>query len=715
MKKIVVFFISIIFISKIFAMDDFAANVAYEKAKSFVQKEEAIALAFKEYLLKNNKVPTLSDLVDNQFLNDGFSILNDFSKEIKITTILQDAYIENEINLDTKSITKFYDYYYSNNNRQHTLAPTTISSYSVKIKLSSIESFVLNNQASILVDILDLPLLNLTDKYYLKDGTLTWYDLTGTKKFTYNGRDIIIFGNEELSTTNLTIIKLLANNFLSVGSLIYMIDGDAVSQVMYLGQDIFKVMGGGEGIGETAYTNAKLLITPYSGGYLLNGDIYTWGNNENRIITINKDDYKYENKSEDKNVTIPLPVRLKVKSYDTNISNENYFSSPNRTQFIDFFASSENGTCAISEDYILYCTGSSGDKDDYLVPALDQNSDTEELLYKVTWFNGTLDEENEKYGKANKVIAIDKRWFVLSNGTINKNKTYDNATLYTFGEDDDGFAGNGNEKNDSKDETKPIQILNDNNIPYYFKDIAISYEKDYKKMFALDASGNVYLWGIDKENSAKDDCLQSISGISLNFCKPENINQIINNETKFVSLRSNSRGVTGITSSGEKYYIYQEEGKLPSIVKNEDFMKSHSDYNFIEDSEIIDSDMIASDEYKDIYTIWINKNNEIKGDFNILDLQIFGGKYIFIDRIKSNKWLKVKFIDEELVCAIDTNYQTYCWGKVGFDDNNYETIAIPIFNTNHFDSMVYDGDDVKDLELKYPTYISGFNYDFEFK
>ena len=43
MKKIVVFFISIIFISKIFAMDDFAANVAYEKAKSFVQKEEAIA------------------------------------------------------------------------------------------------------------------------------------------------------------------------------------------------------------------------------------------------------------------------------------------------------------------------------------------------------------------------------------------------------------------------------------------------------------------------------------------------------------------------------------------------------------------------------------------------------------------------------------------------------------------------------------------------
>jgi len=606
-------------------MDDFAANVAYEKAKSFVQKEEAIALAFKEYLLKNNKVPTLSDLVDNQFLNDGFSILNDFSKEIKITTILQDAYIENEINLDTKSITKFYDYYYSNNNRQHTLAPTTISSYNVKIKLSSIESFVLNNQASILVDILDLPLLNLTDKYYLKDGTLTWYDLTGTKKFTYNSRDIIIFGNEELSTTNPTIIKLLANNFLSVGSLIYMIDGDAVSQIMYLGQDIFKVMGGGEGIGETADTNAKLLITPYSGGYLLNGDIYTWGNNENRIITIEKDG------------VIPTPIRLKVKSSDVDISSQNYFSSPNRTEFIDFYVSVQNGTCAISENYELYCTSLDND---------------EILLNSIQFFDGST-------YKSNKIEAYGDNWYVLVNGERDNN-TFSGAKLFKY---------------DPSSSSDPIQIDEENS----YKDIKISYIEDYRRVFLLGNDGYVYI--LDGEINEDTTPLKVDSGVT------------------FVKLKRSSKGVIATTNTNTDYYMYKRDNTINTIKIDKN------------DSEI-NSDSILQG--TDLKTVWIDENNEIKGDYNVLDLvRTDEDKLDFA--IKNNKWLKVKFIDEELVCAIDTNYQTYCWGKVGLDDNKYETIAIPIFNTNHFDSMVYDGDDVKDLKLKYPTYISGFNYDFEFK
>ena len=721
MKRLVLFLLSITIFVKLFAIDDFAANVAYEKAKSFVQKEETLAKAVKEYLSIKGTTPSVSTLISDGYLPSSYSILNDFGREIELNVagLETNKYIaiNNEINLDTKSITKFYDYYYSNNNRVYTLAPKSLSQTEVKVNLSKIEDFVLNNSESILSSVIDLLPINLANKYVLDNNTLIWYDITGDKKFSYNGKDIIIYGTELLDDSNVTIAKLLADGFLSVGSMIYMIDNNIATQVMYLGTDQYKIMGGGSSTKSEDSAVAKLLITPYSGGYLLNGDVYTWGNNENNIITIDKNSYEYEGKTENSNVTIPVPVRLKSKSYDTNISNENYFSSPNRVRYEDFFASSENGTCAISENYELYCTGYNGDDNDYLVSALQRDSDTQELLYKVTWFDGTVDEQNDKFGIANKVIAIDKRWYVLANGTKDDYGSFKDANIYTWGEDRDGFAGNNEERNS---DSKPVVIVDDENEnkPMSFKDIAISYENDYKKVYALNNTGDVYTWGMDEFNSSNNDCVQNLDGKTFYYCKPQNINTLSDISTKFVKLRSNSRGVIATTSSNDDYYVYHKANDLPKIVKVEDY---------IQDSNILSADMIANDEYGSdrFNVVWVNENNELKGDYNVsglgygllsfLGISSDSGLYRLEIAVNSIEWLRVKYIDKESICAISTSFETYCWGRVGFDDNKYETISIPIYNTNQFDTMVLDGGDVNGLEIKYPTYISGFNYDFIFK
>ena len=123
----------------------------------------------------------------------------------------------------------------------------------------------------------------------------------------------------------------------------------------------------------------------------------------------------------------------------------------------------------------------------------------------------------------------------------------------------------------------------------------------------------------------------------------------------------------------------------------------------------------------------------------------------FIDSIKKIKWTQIKVIDENNgMCGIDTNNQMYCWGVQSYyrdvnGNNRYKvanTYLIPVFNTNLYDLktdfMVAEaGDDyitpISSTEwqttilsqdnkthtdaffMKYPTYIGGFNYEFEFK
>lgn len=412
MKKLIAFFISIVFITKLVALDDFAANIAYEKAKSLVQKEEAIGKAYKEYILQKALIPTFATLISNGNLQDGFSIINDFGKVI---TLNYDAtnkisYIENEINVDTKSITKFYDFYYSNKNRIYTQAPVSLDSKVVKINLSKIESFALQSQDNLLTSDQNLTSAELANKYLLENGVVTSYDASGNKEFTYNGKDIIIHNVVALLTSNETISKLLDLGFLSVGSIIYMIDGNSLIQVIYLGDETFKQLGGTGSTSNGGFANALLQITPYSGGYLLNGDIYSWGNNDKNITTINTKNYVDISTDKTTKASLASVVKLKSKNTDSAIASQNYFSAPSRNKYVEFYSSSNAGTCAITLDYKLYCT-------------VVENGEL--MLNHIAFFDGATI-------KANKVVFYNGKWYVLVNGGKDNYDTYVGAKLYSF-------------------------------------------------------------------------------------------------------------------------------------------------------------------------------------------------------------------------------------------------------------------------------------------
>ena len=98
------------------------------------------------------------------------------------------------------------------------------------------------------------------------------------------------------------------------------------------------------------------------------------------------------------------------------------------------------------------------------------------------------------------------------------------------------------------------------------------------------------------------------------------------------------------------------------------------------------------------------------------------------------------------MCGIDEYYQMYCWGIQSFYRTGYSysdfmgnTFMIPVFNTNLYDLnkdfLVAEGGYNGHLTnmtsgewsttntdgitgaffMKYPTYIGGFNYEFDFK
>ena len=685
MKFIKIYLIVILFFLKAFAIDDFTANLAFTKAIKLVEKEEEIALAYKEHILEKGTIPSTEDL--KAYLTEGYSLINDFGSTIEL---VDSIYILNEItDLDIKQIAKFYDYYYSTINRINTIPPISVNSANVKIKLSSFEDFIYNN-----ISLITTNLDNVAGKYLLSNGSLIWYDNSGNKIFSYNGDSVIVFnGNldDELK------ILLAQRGVLKVGTKIYAINGNAVNQTLYIKDGVFESIGLGEGVG--TYLPAKLLLTLYSGGYLLNGDIYTWGNNKNRLITL-KNDESY----------IGLPFKLRVKNYDDILDSKNYFSSPFRTKFMDFFTTTDNGTCAISNNFELYCTGLNASKDDYIVPNLLNLLDTDELLYKVSWFDGEdIDLDNYKFGKANKILAVDKRWFVLANGKYDSNNNFTGSSLYTWGSDSDGFAGNGDEKNERDNIPQLISFPNDIKA----KDIAFSYEINYRKMYALGSDGFIYLWGMDEKNS-DDKCNDEVDNVNMNLCEPTKVDS---NEIVFKNIRNGARNIIATTVENNFYTIFQDKDDLPEVINLHSYISNYRAYNTTDDSEIISIDAVAKDDYRsdELEVVWINSKNELKGDYNILNLSSSNEDKLDL-AIKNLSWLKVKMIGEKSICAMTTNYQIYCWGDIGFKQVEYESTIIPAFSTNLFSSFNLNGIDIKDDPvLYYPTFIGGFNYNFSFK
>ena len=153
------------------------------KIKKLIQKEEDIALAYKEYLLKNGKTPTdVKDLIDNAFLPKGFSVINPFGKEIKLISTKNKI---EEFRSDNLALTSALNQYYYTDIYRNNTKSSQKAKQNININLNFTEDFIYKNQSIITNNEVDAKA-----KYYIQNGVLNWFDENGNYKFTI-AKDIL--------------------------------------------------------------------------------------------------------------------------------------------------------------------------------------------------------------------------------------------------------------------------------------------------------------------------------------------------------------------------------------------------------------------------------------------------------------------------------------------------------------------------------------------
>ena len=679
------------------------------KIKKVVQKEEEIAKEYKKFINKKGKAPTLAELMDDEFLKEGFSSKNPYGKEISIDSTEHeiDAYLLDESVVLSSNI---YDYYYNNKYREFTNSPTNLQTNKVNIILSTNEKFISSN-SDIISTIKPTSTQTLENKYYLdENGVLNWYGSDEKYKFSIN-ENLIVDKSVEITVYEGTLTSQFENLLLDS------------RLVLYPGQKIYHEKNGV--VLEYVYTNDKLVlisndfsvdknqiyISSNSGSAIINGDLYTWGNSINAMVPLQKNNFKKEDGSLVSHHSYPVyltPIRNRIK-------NDTYFSSPLRVKFIDVFANTLNGTCAVSENYEVYCS-KNGEFYEFGTNFTHVDDSTDEyLLYKSTFFNGVATSP-----QAIKIFAIDKLWFILT-----KQKD-----IYIWGTNNEGFASNGtlDFNNNPLDTTKiPEKIdISDGSTLVKFDDIAFSRKEGYRKILALSDSGDLYIWSADDFNS-DGECEVLWDGESYNLCSAKKIETSL----KFKSIKASFQSFIALSNDDKYYKINHEKDKKIEIV---DLNLQNSIITDIAISSKINGSSMQSS----AGIVYIDKENKLNGDYLNLINQ---SDVLFKNTISEMRWKKIHILnDNNDACAIDINNQMYCWGKMvsrrsGTSDKEVaqNSFLLPAFDTNVYDLtkdyMVIQGgidtltsissgswlDSDGDFYLKYPTFIGGFNYDFEFK
>ncbi|MDY3201471.1 MAG: hypothetical protein RBQ84_10995 [Arcobacter sp.] len=717
------FFLLFLFISVLNA-DNNVDTLTLTKIKKLVQKEEEIAIAYKKYILEKGENPTnISSLLIDNYLPKGFSTINPFGK---IISLIEDNKIESSLPEDMNLKSNLYDYYYSNKYRTYTKAPLKIkkdnedNNDEVEILLSSKEKFIYSNKSKITTTKEDAK-----DKYFLDSkGVLHWYDASEKYKFSFDNEllldESVTLLNDD-GTVNTEYKNLVSDvSFAGMTVLHKNATSNTADEYIMIGSsNAVKVKQITRDIGKTI-----IQFTRRAGGMIINGDIYTWGNNANKITGIDIEKFTQGNGLAGSYKNFPVItglVRAKVKTYNTSLDNQNYFSSPLRPKFIDFFSTVYHGTCGISTKGELYCGGVTADSTTSMYTQLDTNnqSNPKEMFYRSKYFDGTADK------KATKIFANNQIWLILANTDVDANGNYQNGRIYRWGYDFAGFAGDGGKSYNNKNNPTEISVT-ENNTKVLFKDITYLLTIGYRKMAALSNSGNVYLWGLD--NYYNYSCKQKINNTTVNLCSPLKVDSDI----VFASIQG---GLNAFVAKGEdeKYYkISQAWGKEVKVESVEELIKTNYDSQYDKDN---DSELISVD-FTSNGIVWINSKNKLKGDYYTSENE---SNPIFKDSISKIQWKKIKVIeDDNGMCGIDIYNQMYCWGiqsfyRSGYADGN--TFMIPVFNTNLYDLdrdfLVAEGgdnyltnmtsdewttnDSKKPFFIKYPTYIGGFNYEFIFK
>lgn len=708
--------------SIIYANAGYIDTISYAKIKKLVKEEEQIAQAYKKYILTKGVAPTINKLINDKYLPEGFSIVNLFGKTINVLNDKNLIYDVLPSSIKLKA--NIYDYYYSNTNRTYTKAPFSTKNNYVKIILDKKEKYILKHQTHITTD-----KSAASNKYYLDpQGVLHWYNSSSEYKFSL-GNDLIVDStldvpgtekyNKFFETLNLDVLYSGQTTFFVNNS---DVDNKKVEEYLNLGETAgyIKVGTSERNVGETI-----IQFTRRSGGMIVNGDIYTWGNNLKEIAAIGKNTYR----NESGNIGTGSPivttlVRAKVKTYNESIDQKNYFSSPLRPKFMDFTSDVWHSTCGITTKGELYCGGldaletrpiafegyTKGSKKDI------------EYLYRSTFFNGVTN-------KAFRLIPLGGTYVALGKPSYDTIAGY---FVYFWGSNNNRGWGGSGEKNEGKITTPRKSGKGKDEKYIRFKDIAFTLTVDYRRIGGLSEDGDIYTWGLDNKISKLNTCTQS--GIDL--CTPLKVQSDIT----FVTIQGGQQTFLATDVSGNYYRISQPNGELPRVDKVNDLITQHPAYIKDDDTEIIAVDITSKlvngkiteiDSYgKGI--VWVNSKKQLKGDYFTAENK---EDEFFKAAISRIKWKKIRMIeDKNGMCGIDINNQMYCWGEMSFYAKSIagNTFMLPVFNANLHDlekdflvtegksyyvTAMTSGDWAKGTKyfMKYPTYIGGFNYEFIFK
>lgn len=694
------------FIFNILFADSYVDSLTLTKIKRLVQKEEDIALAYKKYIFErgtnrfNNTLVTVQKLIDLNYLPKGFNIKNSFGKEIIIKENHKlETFTDNDL-----SLKESLDDYFSNKYRSNTKPPLSVNKNDVEIILSADETYKIEFMDKITTN--KIALGTLTGYYLDEKGLLHWYD-NGNYKYTLS-KDLIVDNSVSILTDEGTIssdfLQLVKDkNFMYAGQKILKESEDSVEQYLNTNKNLVD-LNPSKRVGKTLmrFTNSGAAV-------IINGDIFTWGNNSKMTVSIGKN--TYTNSSGNPGTGIPVTnVMVNAKSivYDnsdaTNFNNKKFYSSPIRPNFIDFF-STDSAVCGVSLKGELYCGGEDILENNY-IPFTNYtkgSSTNMEYLYRSTFFTG---DEN----KAKSVLILDNTYLVLNR---KKTDTVEGYNIYFWGKDNlKGFAGTG--KNTESNIFTPTKSSSD----IRFTDITntISNENKNKKILGLDTVGNLYIWGLISGNNCIDN--------GIDFCTPRKLESKLN----FSSIFSGIDFFTVIDTSGN-FYRVSTNGEIKSAVSIMD--KSYKDIYNEDDARILSVDFTKNG------MVWVNSKNQLKGDYTLSSTDA-----LFEDAISQIQWAKIKVIrddnnkDNKAMCGIDVNNQMYCWGYMvvnsSAQNDSVSGLLLPMFNANLHDetkdflflenssnsiTTVTSGDWIKDSKyfIKYPTYIGGFNYEFIFK
>lgn len=698
-------------------------NSLLNEVQGLIQKEEYLALALNKYVLKTKSLPTITDdttneiilnwslLLNEEYLGENFNKKNPFktNSDIKVKFDNENnAYIFSivESSSDYKSEYKYlYNLYNNANFRINTQAPKDNEQNSMilglKIKYLTPQSNIVNlltNGQTILFD-----WENCTaDEYFyeLKNNELTY-------KYCRGDYSIEVYAKEPIyveSFEDLSIIKTKIGSKASVknGSqwFEYYYQGDVSTPWIPLGlgqNSITKVIEDvdlQELILNYKYNSKDIVLRANGGCALTNGDIYCFGENSSKKAGV--ENYGQLDNTISADYTNSKTM-LKAQLLDDEQKNINWYNSPYRLKFSQFAMNNKN-VCAISKIFVegqnkqggeLFCNGS-------LSPTYFED------LTSIQGSSSIL--KRNKYINENNMYLIDIA--MVDDAIVLLDE---NGDLYSFGVNKSGVLGQ-----NSIDETlsyhEPVKINFDSDLTFQ----RVYALRDTKTFGAVDGDGYFWIWGERKE---------------LNVLKPTMVDEDIRFDKDSIFVNSNEFVLKSTTGS---FYKTTPTG--------------------IEELLSIPSSALSVSIFDDLY-LYVDENKQLKGSSSLLecknsdstscsedDEEKFNNSFGFLNNLSftvnaksygsfSSVGIFKKSDDKKFVCATSgyiDSFKLYCWGHVSrsvpilstslYDTSKISTNKLFVNESSDSSAMALDEFlDDSELFLKYPTYISGFDYLFYFK